>query len=105
MRLTDRVEISTLEVFEGPWGPVETETARGTYRANVHYTTVGIATSEAGAKSEAEEIRVILDPMPYDAATMRIVWNGRTYTPNGPAMIRRRDGQIHHVTIPLKLSS
>lgn len=94
-----------MEVSSGPMGDTETVTGRGTFPANVSYTTVGIATSTAGAKSEVEEIRVMLDPLAYDAGTMRITWNGNTYKADGPALIRRRDGRTHHVTIPLKLFS
>lgn len=105
MRLTDSVDITTYNLSEGPWGTTETATSRGTYRAQISYRAVGSNTSDVGGKAYYEEIRVMLDPLPYDPATMKITWLGNTYKPTGPAEQYTRNGRVHHITIPVKLNT
>lgn len=104
MRLTDRVEIITQTPAtwkDGYQVPGQT-VSLGMFPANLNYAVVQTST-EPNRNALIEELRAIIAPMDFDAAVMKIVWLGKTYTPDGPPMVRRRNGATHHLTIPLRL--
>ncbi|MGP5667827.1 hypothetical protein ACTXPF_05090 [Glutamicibacter arilaitensis] len=49
-----------------------------------------------------ERMNCILEPMDYDPQTMRLKWQGTTYTNDGPPMVRMMRGKVHHLTVALK---
>lgn len=102
MKLTDKIELWTAELFEERGeivvGPFE---FNRTLRANVSYQTVNRSTTP-GQDLFVERMNCILEPMDYDPQTMRLKWQGTMYTNDGPPMVRMMRGKVHHLTIALK---
>lgn len=103
MRLTDEVEVWKAGVpaldrygntVPGDYGYVST------HRANVSYTLTE-REAEPGRVDLKEELRALVQLQEWDSSTMRLKWNGRMFYSDGPALVRRRNGRTHHLTIPL----
>lgn len=106
MRLRDRVDILHAAEKVDRYGQTlpdwtnATVTAAG-LPADVHYTTTALLASP-GRTAMVEELRAVVEPRPFDPTWDRLRWRGDSYAADGPAMIRRRNGIDHHLTIPLK---
>jgi hypothetical protein len=102
MILRDRVDVvqKTVVVVDGfeqvDWTVVATNVP-----AEVSFTTVAVV-QDTGRTALVEELRAVIEPRDFDAATHRLKWRGKTYMANGPAMVRRRGGRDHHLTIPIR---
>lgn len=93
MRLTDKVDVLT---------STDALVAAGV-RAEVHYTTTAAIVS-AGRTAIVEELRCVIEPIQF-GNDYRIRWRGKVYSSDGAAMVRRRNGRDHHLTIPLRYVS
>lgn len=96
MRLTDTVEVWTLD-----GAGATTYSYSSTHPANVSYQLTELQ-QEPGRTDLLEELRAIVQLQEWDSTTMRIKWDGRMFYSDGPALIRRRNGRTHHLTIPLR---
>lgn len=106
LRLRDKVEIVTADTYEDGHGNTEYDWDNpivvGTLPAYVGYTTTGLFAGEDGRTAFVEELRAITPAFNFDPVAHRLRWKGETYLPNGPALLRMRNGRDHHLTIPIK---
>lgn len=101
--LHDRVEILAVppDTPDGTvLGPGATVVA--VLAAHVGHTAVMQADDPGAAVQVKEQVRVMVDPWPFDHRAHRVRWRGTEYRPDGPAMVRRRRGEDHHLTIPVE---
>lgn len=94
MKLTDKVELWTLDSGTTDYSYVST------HRANVSYQLTE-RSPEPGRVVLVEELRAIVQLPEWDSTTMRLKWNDRMFYSDGPALVRRKNGRTHHLTIPL----
>lgn len=106
MRLRDKIEIITALTYEDSHGNDVVDWANpiivATYPAYVGYTSTALNTAEPGRTAFVEELRAITPAFNFDPVAHRLRWKGTSYLPDGPAMLRRRNGRDHHLTIPIK---
>jgi len=106
MRLRDQVEIIEALIYQDSHGNDVVDWANpvvvATYPAYVGYTATALNTGEVGRTAFVEELRAITPAFSFNPARYRLRWKGGVYLPNGPAMLRRRNGRDHHLTIPIK---
>lgn len=107
--LTDRVDVvAATETVDGYGNVVRTWDPPVVVAVNVPaivtYVTSAIV-STGGRQAIVEQLRAVIEPREFDPVTNRLVWRGQHYDTDGAPMIRRENGQDHHLTIPLKLVS
>lgn len=106
MWLRDAVQVITARVVTDEYGDTTTDWGDPVVvtelPAQVSYATVANVTTD-GRNALIEELRAIVEPYPFDPLVHRLRWRGQMYTTDGPPMVRRRNGEDHHLTIPLRL--
>ncbi|CAG7845775.1 hypothetical protein USB125703_02050 [Pseudoclavibacter triregionum] len=105
MRLRDKVEIIAAKVVTDQYGETTTDwrtpVVVASAPAQVGYMSVAQLVAP-GVNSFVEQLRAVMPVVPFDSSKNRIRWRGKVYAADGQAMIRRRNGRDHHMTLVLK---